>query len=345
MKRWCMAFAATAALLMLIGGGITAAVDPYFHYHKPLEGLSYRIYEERYQNDGIGKHFDYDAIITGTSMTQNFKTSELGELFGYNAVKLPFAGASYREIGGNLRRALEANPGVGMVVWGLDYNAFFLDADLMNYESYPEYLYDNHMLNDVRYLFNKSVLFDAVYNNVILYTEKGGRTTSFDEYNNWDAYYEYGREAVLSQHARQPKQERLPAVRLDPKNLEENVISVIKENPQTEFYLFFTPYSIVYWDQLSQAGALQNQLTMEAEAVKLLLACENVQLYSFFDEFDMITDLDNYKDSGHYGEDVNSYILKCMSEGSHRLTEGNYGDYHRKVWDFYTTYDYEAIYE
>lgn len=57
--------------------GITIYVDPLFHYHAPLGSLQYPLYDERYMNDGIVRHFDYDAIITGSSMTENFKTSFL----------------------------------------------------------------------------------------------------------------------------------------------------------------------------------------------------------------------------------------------------------------------------
>ena len=62
-------------------------VDPYFHYHKPI--TKYRLNDERYINDGIARHFDYNAIITGNSLCQNFSTSQYDELFGTNSVKLP----------------------------------------------------------------------------------------------------------------------------------------------------------------------------------------------------------------------------------------------------------------
>ena len=50
------------------------------------------------------KHFDYDAIITGTSMTENFLSSEFDSLFGVNSVKTTFSGASYKEINQNFYR-------------------------------------------------------------------------------------------------------------------------------------------------------------------------------------------------------------------------------------------------
>ena len=63
------------AILFLIGS-VTAWVDPFFHYHAPQDRLQYPINNQRYQNNGIVRHFSYDALITGTSMTENFMASE-----------------------------------------------------------------------------------------------------------------------------------------------------------------------------------------------------------------------------------------------------------------------------
>ena len=101
-KKWTAAFIAVLLALLMGMGAVTAVIDPYFHYHKPLERYQYVIENQRYQNNGIVKHFDYDAVITGTSMSENFKTSEMNEIFGVNAVKVPFSGSSYREINDNL---------------------------------------------------------------------------------------------------------------------------------------------------------------------------------------------------------------------------------------------------
>ena len=57
----------TVSFLILIAGSVLI-IDPYFHYHKPLKFLSYYLnnQEQRYINDGIGRYFEYDSIITGT---------------------------------------------------------------------------------------------------------------------------------------------------------------------------------------------------------------------------------------------------------------------------------------
>lgn len=344
-KCWCQSFFVFFVLLLTVFGGLTVVLDPYFHYHKPLESLSYRIYNERYQNDGIVKHFDYDAMITGTSMVQNFKTSEMDALFGTTAIKIPFSGAAYKEISENIERAISANPDLKMIIWGLDYNRFYGDFNATRYDSYPTYLYDSNPFNDVNYFFNKSVTIGDTYYNVIAFTKNGGQTTTFDEYNNWNSAHTFGKEAILSQMTRPDKSADKAYSKLNPENMEENVLSLVKAHPEVEFYLFWTPYSIISFDLENQNGTLKNILKWEKEAIELTFPYENLRLYSFFDDFDVIVNLDNYKDQLHYSEDVNSYILQSMANGEHEIAAENYEVYCQNIWDFYTAYDYDSIYE
>jgi len=151
--------------VIALGGSILLIValyfvfDPYFHFHKPFSFISYRLYEERYINDGISRHFDYDAIITGTSMAQNFKTSEMDALFGTQSVKETFSGGGYLELSQNLERALERNDELKTVVWAIDYNGLIRDKDWTQYDGYPTYLYDDNPWNDTSYVFNKSIFY------------------------------------------------------------------------------------------------------------------------------------------------------------------------------------------
>lgn len=349
-KAWGITVLAMLLLLLAGLGGLTVAVDPYFHYHKPLDTLQYRLYNERYINDGIVKHFDYNAIITGTSMTQNFKASEFDKLFDVQCVKVPFSGAGYKEINANLERALAANSDIGLVVRGLDYNSLCSPVDWARYseDQYPSHLYDNKLHNDVKYVFNKSILFDETL-FTLNYTKNGNQTTTFDAYSNWMAGRTFGKDAVLATYnwASEISKDTLPFTEEDRQivfeNITQNVTTLVTQYPDVEFYFFFTPYSICSFHQLYQGGSLERQLEIEKYTIELLLQHENIHLFSFFTEFDMITDLDNYKDVLHYGEAVNSQILQWMQEGRGKLTPDNYEKYCKQVYDFYTNYDYSTL--
>lgn len=349
-KKWSITVLLAVLVLLTCFGAVIVVIDPYFHYHGPLGTLQYPINNQRYQNDGIVKHFKYDAIITGTSMTENFKTSEFDALFGTNSIKVPFSGGSYKEINENLERAAKENPELKYVLRGLDYNSLLNDKDRMREDlgTYPTYLYDENLYNDVKYVFNKDVLNLALH--VITYTKAGNKTTAFDNYSNWMSGYTFGKEAVLASYAREEKTEG-PVFMTDEdytilkENFEQNILSLARKNPQITFYLFFTPYSIYYWDSLNQKGILKKQLQAEKAAIELLLEYDNIFLFSFFDDFGMICNLNNYKDIFHYGEMVNSRILKWMKEGKHQITRENYQEYCREIYDYYTSYDYDRLFD
>ena len=57
----------------------------------------------------------------------------------------------------------------------------------------------------------------------------------------------------------------------------------------------------------------------------------------------MITDLNNYKDNTHYGEWINTQILKWMKNNDYLLTENNYEEYISKELDLYINFDYSSL--
>ena len=184
-KKWlskCIGSIIGAVVLMFV---LCFVFDPYFHFHKPFSFVRYRLYDERYTNDGISRHFDYDAIVTGTSMAQNFKTSEMDQLFGTRAVKETFSGAGYQELSQNLERALSRNQNLQTVIWTIDYNGFIREKDWDQYDGYPTYLYDDDPWNDTQYVFNKSIFYHGILPD-IMKTILRQPSTSMDEYSSWD---------------------------------------------------------------------------------------------------------------------------------------------------------------
>ena len=54
-RRFVKTVLAGTVTLLVIAGGLTALIDPFFHFHKPLKNLEYPLNRgsERYLNDGI----------------------------------------------------------------------------------------------------------------------------------------------------------------------------------------------------------------------------------------------------------------------------------------------------
>ncbi len=348
LKKWIIGVLIALLFFLTCIAVINAVIDPYFHYHKPIAGINYIFPDQRFGNDGIVKNFEYDAIITGSSMTENFKTSECNELFEVNAIKVPFSGGSYREINDLLTTAVSHNDSIKMVVRGLDYNRMFNTAEYRDYEEYPEYLYDEKLLNDVNYLFN----LDAVTIAVQELLKRQKTVLDFDVYSNWQADYPFGKEAVDSNYARntvvpvdKQKQVTEAEYSIIKENIEKNVIALAMENPQIEFYLYFTPYNISYIDYYKLEGNLERQLEAEKYIIELLLPIKNIHIYSFYLEHDIINDPNNYRDVAHHGENVNSLILQWIKEGKGLLTEDNYLKYCEEEREYYLNFDYDEYFK
>lgn len=348
-KTMCISTLCIVLALLLAIGGVTAVYDPFFHFHGPREGQDHRLYSHRYQNDGITRHFEYDTVIIGTSMTECFRTSVCEELFGGSAIKIPFSGASYKELDEALVRAIGYNPEIRTVFRGVDLNRMIMDKDYMRYESYPDYLYDQDPFNDVNYLFNKDIFVEDVV-TAIEYDREADSSYTFDRYSNWSKKYTYGKDAVLSQYKRRasvwkPKAFTAEDERIVRENIAQNVTAVIASNPQIEFYIFFPPYSIVYWDSLHRQGDLERYIRAQAVAMEMILQYDNVHLFGFFDDTQMICDLDNYKDTLHYHGDINDQMLRWMHDGEHQLTLENYEAYLQEMYEFYSAYDYDSLFK
>lgn len=348
-RNWIISTLVLTLAVFILFASITIYIDPLFHYHAPLKNYAYPINNERYQNDGITRNFEYDSIITGTSMTENFMKTEADEIFHANFIKIPYNGAFFNEINDRLERAYDNERNVKFIIRGIDYDMLAADKNATRDFDYPTYLYNDNIFDDVNYVLNKSILLGQTW-DVIRYSRGGeNETTSFDEYVNWHApKSEFGRDAVLVTYTLNEKAEEQKILSDEERisileNIRQNVTDLADEHPETTFYYFFTPYSICYWDKKNNDGKLNAQLDTERVVIEEILKHPNIKLYSFFNNFELICNLDNYKDFLHYGEWVNSWILEWMWNDEYLLTSDNYMEYVETIQEFYNSYDYESL--
>lgn len=344
-KLWSILCIGIMMAVFVILGITTAVIDPFFHYHKPLDALTYPLNNQRYQNDGIVRNFEYDALITGTSMTENFKTSEFDALFGTNSIKVSYSGGTLPELTANLEQALEHNPALKTVLLCIDEWLLYSGRELIQADGdYPNYLYDDNPFNDVEYLLNREIFWLNTL-NVLDHTKKGLPTTSFDEYSSW--VYPYDAEIVLANYNRLEQAEPLPLTEQMTAQLEDTLnhtlVKMARDYPETRFIIYFPPYSILNWDQATREGLFPRNIGMYSLASEILLEEENIQLFSFHSDFETITNLDNYRDVVHHSDQVNSMLLQHFHSGQYRLTKENYRRHWQEVLDFYKSYDYDAL--
>ncbi len=327
--------------------------DPYFHYHAPLPWVSYSFRDSVYQNDGISKNWNYDAIITGTSMTLGMSTQQVDRLFGTTSVRATFLGEGFRRINDNLVTAFEHNKDLKLVIRCVDPTWFVCDWDFLeygSYENYPTYLYDEDWTNDFSYLYN----LDVIKNDLLPVIKRTIEGVPHDTFDSSIAYAQGGLDMVKEAYERPAKEEQVidsdetrQMMEALERNVQTNIISTIKDHPDVRFIIYFPPYGSFFWDSLMQLGPeiVERRFDFEEYVIEELLKYDNVELYSFLDCFEITTDMNNYVDDIHYTANVSEYIIDSMGNThEHRLTKENYKDYLNRSKEFYMSYDYDAVF-
>ncbi|MBQ9513200.1 MAG: hypothetical protein IJR58_08395 [Lachnospiraceae bacterium] len=346
----CIAIILAALLLCAF---LVAWLDPFFHFHAPVEGFYYTLDEQRMMNNGITRHLDYDAIITGTSMTENFKASEFDELFGVKSIKIPYAGATFKELNDNLEIAFATHKDLRVVVRGLDLSMVAHDPEALREDmgTYPDYLYDNNPVNDVKYLFNRDAI--ARYCGVMLVQKMRGvpgGITSFDDYSFTGDNFAYDKITAFSgpvafgapaKQVALTEEERKNAMT----NIQDYVIALAASHPECDFYYFIPPYSMVYWGREMESGNLERALALHRLLVTEVAKVPNIHLYAFGDRLDITAELTNYHDPGHYGPWINSMMLESMKAGTGRITKENAEAYLDTFETLVREYDYASLVE
>ena len=301
---------------------------------------------QRYVNDGITRFFDYDAIITGTSMTECFNTTEFDRLFNVHSIKVPYAGAVYDEITDNLTMAFNSGHRIKLILRSLDFYA--LTKTYQDNYIKPTYLYDDNLFNDYKYLFGmRAVAYSlrSILKNVLGST---GEITSFDDYCNWSDACIYGKNVLLKNKIvfKHGKEVELSSKEKEVlvNNIQKNLVDIAHKHPETMFYYFLPPFSIVKWGELYNAGEITKTIDQQRIAVKILQAIPNIKIFAFDDCFDITTDLNNYREKEHYGGWINSFMLDAMYEGQHLLNTNNTDAYFDCISNFYLEYDYSSLF-
>lgn len=350
-KNKCIYFLLGFLICMTIFAGTIACLDPFFLYHRPLKGYYYTLDNERSQNRGIIKYFSYDGIITGTSVTENFRTTEFDSYFGTKSIKVPYSGATFNEAANGIRAAYATGHELKYVLRSLDLNHITEDKNSIRTDlgEYPEYLYNQSILDDYKYLLNKEILLDYCFPMMEkkILGESGGITT-FDDYSTWRGTSQSGKAQVLSNikgFSKPAGMKQLTAAEQTMllENIRHNITSLAEEHPETTFLYFVPPYNVAWWGEHYSSGDLDKISDAEKTALSAMLKYSNIRIYLFTRETDLTTDLDRYVDTVHYNDSVNSQILTWIHENRDLLTDDNIDAYLSEQRDFYGTYDYKSL--
>lgn len=328
MKKWILVWLLSVSSIVVVVI-FNYIVDPYQQYRKTtIYKLPYE--NEKELNSGLAKNFDYDSVVIGTSMMQNFNIEDLYDILGYQKpIKLTIAGCSVYEQNIVLKTAFKHKK-IKNVLVGIDFLSYYGDIHRFKHgsASFPTYLYDENILNDYKYLASSDtlgrsfeVLFkrsndDWIYDFTKMYEWKS-RT---DDKNILSAIKDKWKNRKYFDDDAKEDEKKLHYL-VD--NFKYNLLPFFKENRDTSFVLFFPPYSVLAYKVFEERGELRDFLEFKKYIIQALADSNNVKIYDFQLADNITYNLNNYYDLYHYNKEISKWILTQIRDKNY-LIEGRY---------------------
>ena len=324
--KWIGRFFAWALLLVLLLTLIAYAVDPF---------LQFRARDNCYElcvhaATGLIRNYDYDFLIVGSSMTQNFDMDVVRRELGVKPLHVGLGGMKSSELLDLMQVAYEAGAA----------DSFLVSADLYRFTDevpgrvLPDYLFRTDPLSRLHYLLSYQVWFHYLPMDLALVTlNRAGISppaglhvnTSIDRYQYWGDRDKFGEDVVLRNY-------RSGAYAVSAVDTED-LYNRMKRNIDAflggfdysagEHIFFFPPYSCLYWANAQNEGYCEEYLRAKAYFVQR--AAEYGAVVYDFQSADCTTDLNNYKDTTHYCPAINDWIIACIAKGEYLATADSIG--------------------
>jgi hypothetical protein len=316
--RFLKKFLAVAAVLLAACCLLVFVFDPFFHYHRPWFGLKAVLSDKEYQCVGTLRNFDYDSLIVGSSVTENNNNGWYDSLFGCRAIKAVRSYGATADLCWMLDTA-EENHSLRYVFYNIDPPSLWADPHTTFASSgCPMYLYDRNPLNDYKYLLNKDVLLEKIPYMILKSLQGYDENESY----NWWQSKTFSEKDMLSRYERpqnivsmQPENAKQDALDANIKLLTDQVAA----HPDTQYYFFFPPYSVLWWDASIRNGERDFTVYNERSCMKALLAYPNVRVFCFQMQ-DSVTDLNTYMDVLHFSPEINRQMAEAMAAGKMEVT-------------------------
>lgn len=328
-KRYIAMFTMAAIALLLGLGLISYIVDPFFQF-RVKENSRYFL-NPRFVNGGLAKHYDYDVVALGSSMVQNYNLSIIRKNNpGAKPVKLSTGGMNLNEME-YLYSFIDKEKTKECII--------NLDMPLFNNKyggvRYPRYLYDDGIMNKLKYLYGYETLIQFVPIDIglTLYLKDSKNVTpaykmktSIDEIGNNSLETEYNATHVKRLYARgatvayQP----LDSMEYRMQNRLDSLLSrlEIDRYKNIQFTFVLPPYSALYWYHIGKLG-YKNQFLDFAKYLNASVSkYGNVKIQYYFD-CEEIIDLNNYSDITHFSPLISDKILENINNEDYTLTDLN----------------------
>ena len=312
-------------------------IDPAQYYRLS----NYKTYNtELYTTAGLINNYPAEIAVIGSSMMQNTDLKLVRDLFQKDAIKYTLSGMTIDETVMLVNRAVEVNNTVDTFIINLDITTFNTPAT-NPFKRFPQYMYDNNKLNDIKYLLGfdswmKFIPFNVLYNiastidstitNKIV--EVFSNSTDIDLIGNWGINTQFGENIVLSGYkngfSKVSSQNTEGMLNRMIQRFENDFLDKLPLDSPKEFIFILPPYSILMWDNAEKEGYIDILFDFKSYLVSKLEQFENVKIYDFQD-YKGIIDLNEYKDTTHYSPKYNNMMMEYIASGNDSTTSDNIG--------------------
>jgi hypothetical protein len=326
--------------------GFNFVVDPLQLFHPARFYRAAYPSEERMHNAGLIRSQTFDTVFMGDSIVLHVRSSEVDEQLGTHAVKLVMSGAASREQNFVLEIALDRHP--RRVLWEMNDMTFADAADIDALPYFPADLYRRNLKGIAGYLFNLETGREAVW--AILRSWKPLRRLSYSlmragyiKYDNNDlnelntidpalvpsAYNARKSLGGYEYYSRPGYGQRLSAgysYDVLVRNFERDAVRLIQSHPDTNFTIYFPPYSMVQYAimrDLCTPDMLPTFYRFAGYALQRLSQLPNVAVFDFRDDSAITHNLDNFADAIHHSPAIGVLLLTRIAKGENRVEKAD----------------------
>lgn len=317
-KKYSMAILITILLLYGFCAIVMYCLDPFQHYrkatfYKPFYGTG----DQLYMNPGLARNFEYDSALISTSLGNAFLPKSIDDQLHWNTLKLPLSDGNGYQIARLLETILEQKQAKN--IFYLFHYSSFLHDDPGKREDVPEYLYNESIWDDYKYLMNLEVIFSAVP-KILVSNILGKQTSRLDFDHIWmeshaiivEPVNEPPADAVIREPLYSRGEKQLMYERFD-----ELFLNSLNTEGQVEFYMVFPPFHMNYYCNTKKLDAL---LSIQHHVVEATAHLDNVRIYNL-QLMDEISENRQYYpgDNFHFSTAAASKFIKEISHNAYRV--------------------------
>jgi len=333
-SKWIRNFLCFLLAMLLLLSAIAYVVDPFMQFRARDNAY---LLEEWYVGGGLIKTYDYDTLILGSSMVQNFDMDVFRQVLGVKPLHIGLGAMTPEEMAEFLNLAYDTGKA----------DTYYLCVDLpvLNGDNEPsrtpEHLIKTDLLSKLRYLLSYEVWFRYLPVDVaFLVLDKIGvelpikfsYKRSIDKLADWRLDFPTGGEdVVLYFH----KTGQYQVSYVNTEGLYEGAVECIDaffdqcDFEKGEHVFFFPPYSSVCWVEYQMRGQFDAYMQIKQYFIGKALE-HGIKVYDFqAAEFTM--DLDNYRDTVHYMPPINDWMVECFAGEDYVVTEENRLSFEEKL--------------